>query len=61
MSRYRDEDELDDEEDRYFSDWEDEEDDFDEREAMRFPIDDDELLDDEEDDELLDDGFMVDG
>ncbi|MBZ4673831.1 MAG: hypothetical protein JG773_802 [Spirochaeta sp.] len=68
MAKYRDEeDELEDEEDRYFSRLEDEEDAyladlFDAPEVIDFGDDDDEMLDeDEEDDDLLDDGFMVDG
>jgi hypothetical protein len=68
MAKYRDEeDELDDEEDRYFSRLEDEEDAYladlyDAPEVIDFGDDDDEILEDEEDeDELLDDGFMVEG
>jgi hypothetical protein len=68
MAKYREEeDELDDEEDRYFSKLEDEEDAFladlyDAPEVIDFGDDDDEILDDEEEeDELLDDGFMVEG
>ncbi len=66
MAKYRDEeDELDDEEDRYFSRLEDEEDAYladlyDAPEVIDFGDDDDEILDDEED-ELLDDAFMVEG
>ncbi len=57
MAKYRDEeDELDDEEDRYFTDL------YDAPEVIDFGDDDDEILEDEEDeDELLDDGFMVEG
>ena len=68
MAKYRDEEEdLDDEEDRYFKTLEDEEDAYlddlyDAPEVIEFGDDDDDPLDDVEDeDELLDDAFMIDG
>ncbi len=68
MAKYREEeDDLDDEEDRYFSRLEDEEDAYladlyDAPEVIEFGDDDDEPLDDVEDeDELIDDAFMIEG
>ena len=68
MAKYRDEEEdLDDEEERYFRTLEDEEDAYladlyDAPEVIEFGDDDDEPLDDVEDEEdLIDDAFMIEG